>query len=268
MKIGPVSTSLILAVCLSGCGGGSDDPGPHVLTPNALAPVAVRDGLNTAAGLRTTVRGGPGDVMAVTYTSPGLTSITLIAVDDTAPAVPGFKGYRSVFGDLVIVRGDAETWAAHAGIFANDGFERLHERIGDTVLPTSGSATFTGSYMGLISDISDHSYRGYITGDTEMFADFDAVTMQGQITNRINTSNRAFDTLIFPARPIDPSDGRFGGETQGGILIGLPDFDGARGVYSGLVVGPAGQTAVGSVVLVHERSGVATLRETGVFAAD
>ena len=263
----------LTAAC--GGGGGAQATGPTTPAVETLELLSVRDAINTDGRVRTTYYDEQGDVMAVLYqnqSTPGTATfeINALTVDLSAPPVPGFKAYISSNGPLRMVRGETSSGSgeAYAGLFPNDGVERVHARLAETVLPTSGFATLTGAYMGVISDFSTHEARGFITGDAQLFADFDVMTMQGQISNRINTSNRSFDLLVLPATPIDVADGSFGGETLGGLLSGLPGFDGAPGTYGGLVTGPDGGEAVGSVSIVHERAGVPTFRETGAFVAD
>jgi hypothetical protein len=147
-------------------------------------------------------------------------------------------------------------------------FERGHERLGETVLPTSGRADFAGGYMAVLGDATTADYRGFVTGTATLTADFDRMAISGTISNRINDSDRKFDPLRLTESPIETRDGSFGGPTADGRQIDLPDFDGATGRYSGLIVGARGEAAVGSVEITHQRLGVDTIREWGAFVAE
>jgi hypothetical protein len=201
-----------------------------------------------------------------------VTDIYTLTRTPGAPQVAGFGAYSDPANPFIVVRGETATGSgeAYVGQFGGISVSGIHLRLSDTVLPVSGTARMTGGYMGLISAHDDLGYRGYITGATELFADFDSMTIQGEITGRVNTNvpPRAFDPLILLASPIDAENGSFRGDTGGGILAGLPGFDGAPGTWGGLIVGPDGGEAVGSVYIVHERAGVPTFLETGAFVAD
>jgi hypothetical protein len=145
--------------------------------------------------------------------------------------------------------------------FAGSFFERQ----GDTLVPTSGSANYTGDYVAWIADDGTYFGRFLITGDASMDVDFESASIEGTITNRVdhfNASNTLGDVEFETTSIVD---GGFAGTTSGGAF----DTAGATasaGEYGGLLTGSDGQEVVGGVQILHENAG--SLIETGAFIAE
>lgn len=141
-------------------------------------------------------------------------------------------------------------------------------RLSDTELPETGSATFTGQYVGEIAILPNYnlgaSFTGDvepITGDVELIADFDGNEISGAITNRAQ-SGRTPDDVILHSTSIQ--NGGFSGRTSGGILVPAGSANTASdGTYSGMFVAADGQEIVGGVQIEHQSGN--TRIESGVF---
>jgi len=132
-------------------------------------------------------------------------------------------------------------------------------RLGETDLPSGGSATFSGAYAGFLVN-TNLGPAGSIRGDVQLIADFASASISGDITNR---SGGADDMLLTSAAIT--SAGAFSGTTTGG------DFQGAGtsaldGSYTGLIVGATGNEVVGGLSITHI-FGADTLTEIGGFVA-
>jgi hypothetical protein len=77
---------------------------------------------------------------------------------------------------------------------------RGHQRLRDTVLPT-GSATYTGDYLGTLIRRSDNSPASvyapqndeYILGKVELRANFETARISGTVTGRASNVGRSFE---------------------------------------------------------------------------
>ena len=296
MQIGP---GLLLAASLaltSACGGGSapdaggggpapqrTGPPPPPVTPQPearLDPVSQRTGFPAGSLQRPPGYNSTDDRFVFPNDQGGGVGgfITLPrSADPKLTGTPFLSAYATTdtIADLfTAVRGALPSGAgtAHALRKSQTGtparLERGHERLGDTVLPRSGGATFEGGYMGVLGEATTLAHRGFVTGTVSLTAAFDRMTISGTIAGRINDSERNFDPLDLTESAIDPRDGSFGGPTARGRQIDLPGFDGATGRYGGLIVGATGEAVVGSVEVTHQRFGVDAIREWGAFVAE
>jgi hypothetical protein len=272
--------ALALLVACGGGGGGGDasDDGPVPIARNAIPATSVVEGFpeqtlpgwQAATYLPATDQivvypratlGGGGSVATVRTLSRNLTP------EIAMPA--NFSAYIGTSAQRQAVRGvtPGGSGTAYAARLIDRGIERGHERIGETTLPTSGGAIYTGTYAGVLGDASFFlEDAGLITGTAQLDANFASGTISGRISGRENGSGRAFGVVTLPASAIDATDGSFGGTTSGGLLTGL-GYTGAEGTFSGLIVGANGEEAVGGLNITHTRAGAPTISEYGVFVA-
>jgi len=118
-------------------------------------------------------------------------------------------------------------------------------RLGETDLPSSGSATFNGEYAGIFID-EDLVAVAVIEGDAELTADFGSATISGDITNRVSFGSSAEDILLLPTAIT--SAGAFSGTTTGGEFTGATT---SNGEYVGLIVGDTGNEVVGGLTITQ-----------------
>ena len=273
MSIHRVSLMLAASAGLAACGGGSGDDAPAALGGSTPPPPAVVLPLLSVLEQTPATPSRAGATYDPVRDSfiilPPEADFEVEIARNTDPAVPrpgGFSVYSNGVANAVRIvtsSGSGTAFAAHLG---GNAAERGHARLTETPVPTPGRATFAGSYMGIITTVDSFAYRGFITGEVALRADFDAMTMEGDITRRVNTSGRDFAPLALDPSPIS-AEGGFGGPTSGGILTGL-GYDSATGVYGGLVTGPGGGEVVGSVSVLHEDATLRPFLERGAFAAE
>lgn len=149
-------------------------------------------------------------------------------------------------------------------------------RTGPDTLPTSGTATLTGDYQGIVQGGTATDVFLLIDGDMSLEVDFDDATISGSITDRIplnpETNGRMFDgtppvinDLELPETAISET-GTFGGVIDSGAFELHGDtavvVDGA---FEGLLA-DNGTEAVGGVSLIHA-FGFGGFLEVGAFAA-
>lgn len=275
----------LLAACGGGGGGGTgdaNDEGPVPIARNAIPPTSVVEGFpqQTVPGWRPAEYVQATDQIIVyprariSGVSGGMTAQTLSR--NFAPEIAMPANFRAYIGStrfgpdsqVQAVRGvtPGRSGTAYAARMFDRGIERGHERIGETTLPTSGGAIYTGTYAGVLGDSVFQEDAGLITGTARLEASFAAARISGRIEGRENGSGRAFGVVTLPESAIDASDGSFGGATTGGLLTGL-GYTGAQGTFSGLIVGANGEEAVGGLNITHTRSGSPTITEYGVFVA-
>jgi len=252
----PTVTSLVL---LAACGGGSSPTGPDVIGPASVTDAYANQTTWTEAAYNPTR-----DRFVLTFGDS--TSVTLPRNTTREGGMPdGFRAYGD--GNAIAVRGatDSGSGSVYAVRARLDGMEYGLERFGETILPTTGSATYTGGYAGVLGDAdNDLANRGQVNGTAMMTADFASGAVSGRISDRINGNGRVFDDLLLFPTTIDPLTGRFGSRTEGGVLTGL-EYDTANGEYSGLIVGANGTEVVGGVIVIHSDSISASIVETGGF---
>lgn len=108
-------------------------------------------------------------------------------------------------------------------------------------LPQSGSATFSGDYLGLIED-GFLTARAVVTGDATFVADFSDMSINGTITNRVVADSHLFtldnrswitENLVFQDLSID-DEGFYGGT----ISVDSPTFaPTGTGLIDGVIAG-------------------------------
>jgi len=269
-----VSSISILAFVLAACGGSSSDPTTRTVTPTSaqLGSTSVGATLNAARSVITVdVNGTPTPETVNPALTQGtfLGGATLGGPDNTLISYVSETDASRAHVTLYSISGAV----AHAGSFA---------RLTPTELPLTGSATFTGDYVGTFiePDTGRIAFSFGTVGDLMLSADFAAATIDGEITNRrivgltSGTEFTATDVadVTLMVTPITENGG-FSGTATGGDLIagssgtGLPlDSNTDAGTFRGLIAGSTGTEAVGALDIAHSIAGD-TLNEIGSFAA-
>lgn len=247
-------TAAMSALALAGCAGGSGAGDP------TYGP----------AGLFV----GNGPPVSVTYDdetltiSDGTDDVTLERAPDVAQ-LARFRGYFATNQATGVVAttqsGEGAVWVMWWGEKGLVGTH--HARLGDTQLPTGGSASYSGEYAAVLTTSENTLFGPVLRGDVTLDANFADNTISGLITER-----RAVSSIVnledTELRPGTIGNGAFSGETSGGRALDAPFIVSVGdGTYEGLFTGPDGEEAVGSVVIPHVFSGQA-VTERGAFVAD
>lgn len=177
-------------------------------------------------------------------------------------------------GTLITIDGNSE-----GPVFAQSA---AFARLTDTTLPLSGTATFNGDYVALLtpSDLSGDTIATLnpnalaIGGNVALTADFENALISGEITDR------QFLALTDLEEPVDATGANITFQTtqidETGAFAGVASGDSFElqgeqvttddGVFSGLIAGATGNEAVGAVALTHTSNGD-TFTELGSFIA-
>ncbi|MEP5153454.1 hypothetical protein [Planktotalea sp.] len=143
-----------------------------------------------------------------------------------------------------------------------------YARTGETDMPLKGDAQFIGDYAGFTS-------TRRINGNAQIDVDFENAKVSGRITNRVfrqRADNVAdvvnpLSTILLEETDLTDAGG-FSGVTAGGQIVnGQILWNPATGTFEGLIAGPDGQEAVGTVTLTHRAPSGVTFEETGGFLA-
>lgn len=187
---------------------------------------------------------------------------------DNNLANPG--GYLTIIGQTGSIEGVA------ASVLAGDELTQgvSVSRTGETSLPSSGSATFTGPYAGTLVNITNQfHYKDHIVGTATVDVDLDNALVDVAITDRSQPSvidagsDITFSDLIANDLSLQ-NDATFEGSATGGglrsgaFLRATP----SNQTITGLLGGPEGEEVAGAVSVDHNFS-TATLREQGFFLA-
>ncbi len=142
------------------------------------------------------------------------------------------------------------------------------ERLADGSFPNTGSAQYSGSYVGNVGLVA------FVAGDVTMDADFVEGSISGLIENR-KLVNVDFESdigattsdVVLEASDIF-EDGSFGGLANGGTLQdGDDQIAPNSATYYGLLAGQGASTAAGGLVMTYDLQGQ-ELREVGTFIAE
>jgi len=238
----------VAAFTLASCGGGS--------TSSTVAPTTQDIGILPSGFVAT--RSG----IFIVLTIDGVQVARII---DQFPIGSGFTFYADGDGSAL----HAETISGGGSVFivssptANLGLAGVQmARLGDTDLPSGGSATFNGGYAGRLVSSTNLAGISIVVGDAQLIADFASASISGDITNRNAGGDAADDILLLPTAIT--SAGAFSGATTGGDVVGLTTA--LNGAYVGLIVGAAGNEVVGGLSLMHS-SLAGTVFEIGGFVA-
>ncbi len=243
-------SALALAGCAGGSGAGDPTYGPAGLFVGNGPPVSVTY---------------DDDTLTI---SDGTDDVTLERAPDVAQ-LARFRGYFATNQATGVVAttqsGEGAVWIMS---WREKGLEgTYHTRLGDTQLPTGGSASYSGEYAAILTTTVNTVYGPVLRGDVTLDANFADNTISGLITERraVNGIVNLEDTEL---RPGMIGNGAFSGETSGGRALGTPFITRVGdGSYQGLFTGPDGEEAVGSVVIPH-MFGSAQMTERGAFVAD
>jgi len=223
-----IITLTVAAFALASCGGGSNS--------------TTRDVGILPSGFAATLDGATDEVVLT------LDGVEVARLPNTGAAAPGFTGYMDG-SELALY---AETISGDGAVFvvssstANLGLAGVQvARLGDTDLPSSGSATFNGDYAGLFVDETLQAFT-VTTGDAQLTADFGNASISGEITNRV-VGGAADDVQLLPTAIT--SAGAFSGTATGGGIPGSTVV--SSGAYVGLIVGDTGTEIVGGLTITH-----------------
>lgn len=253
------------ALALAGCGGGSTAGGTLSAQSRNMGPTAINVGYNANSSL-----------FGFSAAGTPLTDLT-----PNAPFDHGrMKRYQtSTFDQLAY---GAQSANAIVGVAASEAHSSINfggvnfQRIGNTTLPTSGVANYTGEYAGFFRNETtpNSEITRAINGDVMMTADFASNTVAANITNRqfrfvgsnvVNNSNLLAD-LSLPSTTIS-ANGEFSGTTSGGRVT-TDTWDPTNGVFQGMFAGANGGEAVGGVIVNHRSAANTPFQEIGGFHAD
>lgn len=189
-------------------------------------------------------------------------------VEFSGVTVPGaFTNYQSFSTRATMLHGQTSTEAGE--VFVDVHGVHL-ARNGETTLPVSGAASYTGSYAGQLAQPGNNAaYNLPIIGSAELSADFGGGTVTGQVTDRqfANHPNATFAPIELELGQL--SDGSFSGTTTGGqyTLNGSTAYTADAGTYGGMIVGANGEEAIGQVMIDHRIASIDWV-ETGAFIVE
>jgi hypothetical protein len=140
-------------------------------------------------------------------------------------------------------------------------------------LPTSGTASFSGDYSGVVfeNDDEDSVWHDIITGDATLDANFSDSTVSGSIINRDSDLTGDRDNVTLSVSSI--SNGAFSGTASGGGGGDAgPGFSGANfvrgdGTYEGMFTGADASEVIGSINIPMTSDGYSGF-EMGIFIAE
>ena len=145
---------------------------------------------------------------------------------------------------------------------------------GQSITTQTGSARFTGDYVGLIVNEDTETVSWAVTGDTSLTVNFTNRTVNGGISNRrlrdpdtgAVDANATSATLTLGTTSVSTSNNLFAGDATGGGINGRAT---TFGTYNGQIVLGADQTAAGVLSIEHvsPTSGAENLPEFGSFTA-
>lgn len=230
-----------------------------------------------------------GDTDVDVALSPGGDVITVVKGGGTfefaTSSYPDFGTFRTISNPIadytIAFVSSSESSIAGGAVYA-EGADLTHglfyRRIGETDLPTAGSATLTGDYFAtLIDPSSGGSFLGLgFQGDLSLIADFEAETVAGTVTNRelinilefIALGESSLADMTFAETDLVTANGSFAGTVTGGSLTagGNTSTVSATSRYEGLIAGSDATEAVGATRVLHTIEDTQFI-EVGSFAA-
>lgn len=260
----------VLGACvgLVACGGsgGSDDPAAPTVTYDAASGFVGTFGstitYDATTDAYTVVRGADTFVMAGNATFD----------------IGTFDGGEDGVGNGMFT---STTDASSVSLVFLDGVGTSVQlaRTVPTVAPTSGTATLTGDYAGLITDTTTNEVEWIISGDGSMTFDFGASTTEGFIANRqlrdpmTNAVVATVDVGQITLSQVTLSNdvGIYGGLASGGSIdlssVGSSPTVTSSGSYSVFIAGDTADEAIGGVRMSHSPVGSSdSFRELGALA--
>ncbi|MBC7153277.1 MAG: hypothetical protein H5U19_01365 [Rhodobacteraceae bacterium] len=283
-------SSFLLAVVLAGCGGNSFDkvavvdPGPVEPAPpvGELGDPVDPNGVTVPAVLAQNLDAAVFDPVAQTLTI-SLTSLDGSPVSaaynrDTSLDVPGFQAYsiqeNTTQRKFVALFRESASGNSQAGVVADGGqfvntfgggtFARFNSAT--ATLPTTGLASYTGEYAGVLNTGDalpgpgapfDPVQSHRVTGEVLLNADFNDMTVNGGIRNRqVVETGQVYDDVFLAVTGIS-ADGAFAG-------VAKRDPVATMGNYGGVFAGPNASEVAG-VIVVNPVVGATDLVEHGAF---
>lgn len=242
----------IVGLALSGCMNGATTPAP----PPDVTKIFVGD-LDATTSVPVSSDGNQLDI------SNGGGSVALLGVSAALP--PGInKGFSLYYDSTATVNAFAARATTHSGagvvtvmVAPALGLPgSIVEGTGTTSLPTNGTASFTGGYLGLTSTTIGALHSSIpIFGIADLNADFATLSISGTIFRRLQTAG-GLPTLYAPI-VLNPAtiqaSGTFSGTATGGentpLFPGGPVKSTSGGGFKGVLVGNTGNEVVGGLVL-------------------
>lgn len=175
----------------------------------------------------------------------------------------GLRNYVALWGISNNGTGKVGAGVVATGDYLNHGFSgSTYGRDASSTLPTTGLATFTGRYAGLLTyDGSGGVDR--TTGTVNIDVDFTDGVVEGTVTNRSNvTQATAQDNVILATTYI--TDGKFSSGVATSYNAGV---EVEKGTYEGIIGGDTGLEVAG-VIILTSTTGALPTKETGVFVTD
>jgi len=274
---------------IAGCGGASTSPAnvPIAGTKPPVTHVVGSDtALNYDAATNTvTIKFSDRDVVLSADAFRSQTGIIDIEAfsDGLMPAgsLPDFVAFRmnSSSGQT-----SAEMYMKTSSTFttspSDDSFGSRYARHTNTEIPTSGTATMHGRYIGALSQTgrlipANNQTVSYwaIYGDVELTVDFAEESISGLISNRqaitqsvLGSAPTIVDDLVLTKTDI-ANDGSYSAATSGGGY--RPSSTGnVTGTYTGIISGANATESAGAVAVFHDYSTSGHRRwENGVYVA-
>lgn len=193
--------------------------------------------------------------------------------DDVVASLNGFnvyennnpapiREYKALHG--ISSSGNTRVSIVKTGSYQDFGFGGfVYSRSGSVNLPSSGQATYDGTYAGMIV-FEDAVGLNYVSGDAYLEVDFDDLdssnAVEGLIYNR-----QVFDqngNLLGSSLPVVLATG---GITQAGEIVGETAVDGEfNGMYYAVIAGSDASEIAGVIVVTDNTAGT---EETGGFFA-
>jgi len=286
MKLHMLLTALLgLAACSGGGSNGSSTLSPDsgtIQIGNAALAGQVQSGLSDGQQVNVTSNGTTITGVLYNTTLSGVQSGNLYgagalsAAGNTFQVVAfsddGASGSSQGVGITTTVVGSSAS-----GTVGNYGQYAFYERTGTTLMPVSGSGTYTGEYRATYGSqtagINGSATGGLIAvvGIASIPIDFGTSSITGAtITNR--TSLLADGSTPDTFADVMLSDvtfnnaGVFSGTATGG-LNSTQTLTLNSGTFEGLIGGPNGGAVAGAILLTSQDGGAFIFTELGVFSA-
>ena len=193
-------------------------------------------------------------------------------------AIAGFKRSSADSRNDYALRGETSSGSGEAFLVnsTENGYEAAAtflNRLETPNLPTSGTASFSGDYSGVVfeNDNEDSVWKDIITGDATLDANFSDSTVSGSIINRDSDETGDRDNVTLSVSSI--SNGAFSGTASGGGGgDGGPGFSGANfvrgdGTYEGMFTGADASEVIGSINIPMTNDRYSGF-EMGIFIAE
>lgn len=263
-------SGIAAAMILAGCGGSSSNGGSG----------------NTTSVTPTSGNSGP-DTVVIADAGGGNYDVTVNGVTTryaTSPAgeqtIGGFTRFSDVAGAPGVIGYHDKNGQTYAGVSMTTASSPVNQYAGaefgrsaNSEIPTTGTATFTGNYVGLWVNDADGSASFVFDGDVDMTANFGASTVTGTISDRdvyaANTGALNAGSLndLVLSGTINGTGG-FSGTATGGEASGVGTTTTSNGIIAGLFGGTNGSQVAGGLTIDHDAGGGFTFTEVGAFTGN